>query len=62
MELLDEKQQSNLHTQGDLVVSKLSVWVLCMGITHFYPILVILTTSSRHRRHHQLSEDVGATK
>ena len=31
-------------------------------LTHFYPNLVALMTSSRHRWHHHLSEDIGATK
>ena len=33
MELLfkNTKQQSNLHAQGDLIESKLTVWVPCMG-------------------------------
>ena len=28
--IAEQKQQSNLHTQGDLLVSKLAVWVPCM--------------------------------
>ena len=29
--IAEQKQQSNLHTQGDLLVSKLAVWVPCLG-------------------------------
>ena len=38
------------------------VFVSDRDITNFYPISVTLMTSSRHRYHHQLSEDVCATK
>ena len=29
--IAEQKQQSNLHMQGDLLISKLAVWVSCSG-------------------------------